>query len=49
MDALKNAGVNPMEEPDPSMATTGMSGMVDAEELTKMMKKIEAALIRRIT
>ena len=31
------------------MATTGMSGLIDAEELTKMIKKIEAQLIRTNT
>ena len=46
--ALKSNGLNPVEEPE-SMATTGMSGLVDAEELTKMIKKIEANLIRTNT
>ena len=48
LNALKNNGPNPVEEPE-SMATTGMSGLVDAEELTKRIKKIEANLIRTNT
>ena len=42
LNALKNSGINPVEEPDQSMATTGMSGLPDAEELAKKIKKIEA-------
>ena len=38
LNALKN---NPVEEPDQSMATTGMSKLTDADELTKLVKKIE--------
>lgn len=39
LNALKNSG--PVEEPDQSMATTGMSKLTDADELTKLVKKIE--------
>ena len=49
LNALKATGLNPVEEPDQSMATTGMSGLVDADELTRMIKKIEASLTRTIT
>ena len=38
LNALKN---NPVEEPNQSMATTGMSKLTDADELTKLVKKIE--------
>ena len=40
LNALKNSGINPVEEPDLSMATTGMTGLGDAE-LTKLVKKLE--------
>ena len=47
LNALKNSG--PVEEPDQSMATTGMSKLTDADELTKLVKKIEVQLKRTDT
>ena len=50
LNALKNGGasLNPMDEPTSAMTATGMSGG-DADELTSMIKKIEAKLTRSIT
>ena len=38
LNALKNS--NPVEEPEQSMATTGMTGLADAD-LTNLVKKLE--------
>ena len=46
LNALKNS--NPVEEPDQSMATTGMTGLADAD-LTNLVKKLEIQLKRTDT